>query len=127
MDKICCIFFEDKNNIQEIYKKLDVVERYGDCSKDEDGNVLKYLHTWDEGYRTLKKCSKCGNYVLLQASEIHLFGEDVYYTDYIAVDSPEHARELNKKYNGFEIEKDANLPIIFYRNEIYINTWHLKE
>ncbi len=118
MNKICCVFFEDKDNIKDALRRLDKIEDYGSTYVDENKKTI-VLYTWDDGGRFLTRCSECGNYVLVQKSEIHLLEEDVYYTDYIAVDSPKHAQELNKNYNGFEIENDVNLPIIFFREGIF--------
>ena len=63
------------------------------------------LHTWDDGYRMLMRCKTCGGFYLLQASEFHGMEDDDYYTDYFPVDGPEEADELNRLYDGFEIEE----------------------
>lgn len=34
-------------------------------------------------------------------------GDDDYYTDYIPVSSPKEVDELNKNYNGYELEKEC--------------------
>lgn len=64
-----------------------------------------YLHTFDEGKRILVKCRNCGGYILIQSSEFHGMEDDDYYTDYFPADSPEQAEELNRMYDGFEIER----------------------
>lgn len=61
------------------------------------------LHTWDCGFRILSRCRTCGGLILIQDSEFHGIDDDDY-TDYIPVDSEEDADELNRKYNGYELE-----------------------
>lgn len=51
------------------------------------------------------RCTVCGGLVLKQFSEFHGYGYDYYYTDYFPVDSEEEARQLNEKYDGYELEK----------------------
>ena len=79
---------------------LEIIEDYGDkCER-------HYLHTWDDGCRSLMRCRACGGYVLLQRSEFHSFsGHDSYYKDFFPVSGPNEAKELNGKFNGFEIEE----------------------
>ena len=77
------------------------VTDYGDtCNKHP-------LYTWDDGHRTLVRCKNCGGYILVQRSEYHSFTDDPdsYYTDLFPVSSPEEADELNRKYDGFAIER----------------------
>ena len=46
--------------------------------------------------------------MLVQSSEFHSFTDapDGYYTDFFPVSSLEEADELNKKYDGFAIERE---------------------
>ena len=66
------------------------------------------LHTWDDGERFLAKCGRCGGYILIQSSEFHSFtdSDDSFFTDFFPVSSPEEAEELNRRYDGFQIERD---------------------
>ena len=66
------------------------------------------LYVWDDGRRILGKCIHCGGYVLIQKSEFHSFTDapDGYYTDYFPVSSLAEADELNRKYDGFAIERE---------------------
>ena len=71
-----------------------------------------YLHTWDEGGRTLFRCKRCGCYVMEQYSEIHM--PDSTYIDYFPVRDEKHAEEVNEKYNGWTIETDYPYKMIFF-------------
>ena len=100
-----CIGFKMKDAV-EAYKhmELELVEEYGGYAYGH------YLYTWDEGERHLCRCKKCGGYVLVQNSEFHsMTGNDSYYRDYFPVGSPEEADELNRKYDGFQIEYDSGI------------------
>ncbi len=90
----------------------DVVEAYRHmkytCEIDYGGEAYgHYLYTWDDGERFLARCKNCGGYILVQRSEYHSFTDDPdsYYTDLFPVSSPEEADELNRKYDGFAIER----------------------
>ena len=78
------------------------MEHFGDEYKGDA------LHTWDDGYRTLKRCPECDALVLYQYSEYRDYseGNDSIYRDYFSVSSREEAVELNEKYNGFQIEME---------------------
>lgn len=94
-----CIGFEMKNVI-DAWRHMNgytIIERYGD-----EGNG-KYYFTGDEGERYLAKCANCGGYILVQKSEWH-GPEDDYYIDFFPVPSPDAAHELNRKFDGYEIE-----------------------
>lgn len=104
--KKACIGFEMKD-ADEAYRhmNLELIEEYGDRAY---GNIL---YTWDEGERFLCRCKNCGGYVLVQHSEYHdmIGGNDSFYADYFPVESPEAADELNRKYNGFDIEFESGI------------------
>lgn len=85
--------------VVHIKNNCDRVADYGDMAY---GHIL---HTWDDGNRTLRYCRECKAYIFTQNSEYH-GPEDGYYTDIYAVESPEEAEELNKKYNGWDLETD---------------------
>lgn len=78
----------------------EIIEEYGDRFE------LNWLHTWDEGGRKLLKCKRCGGFILCQFSELHSMEDDDYFLDYFPVSSPEEARNLNAKYDGYAIESD---------------------
>lgn len=108
----CHIFnISDINSIRKIFH-YDVIENYGDSCNGHS------LHTWDDGERLLVKCKECGAYVLIQFSEFHSFSDepDAYYTDYFDVSGAEEVRELNQKYDGFELERE------FSGKHIFINS-----
>lgn len=111
--KKTCIGFE-MEDAAEAYAHMDLklVEEYGQKAY---GN---YLYTWDDGERYLCKCKSCGGYVLVQSSEYHDMsgGEDCYYVDYFPVDSPEAADELNRKYDGFDIEFKSGIRYLIADN-----------
>lgn len=102
MGKACKAFrFSDALAAYE-HMRFEVVEDYGSQAY---GHVL---YTWDDGERYLARCKNCGGYVLVQNSEFHSFTDsgDSYYSDYFPVGSPEEADELNRKYDGFQIETE---------------------
>ncbi len=100
--KICHMFEEgagfDKRNLQ-------LIRQYGSRC----GDVR--LYTWDEGDRSLYKCEKCGAYVLEQYSECHM--PDSTYIDYFPVRDETHADEINRRYDGWKIEKKYPYKKIF--------------
>ena len=97
-----CVAFE-MDNAEEAWDHLsfEIVEEYGDTKYGHD------LYTWDRGDRTLLRCRTCGGFVLRQSSVYESFddGEDDHYDDYFPVSGPEEADALNRKYDGFSIER----------------------
>ena len=97
-----CIAFEMENprEAADHLYQYEVVKDYGDSAYGHN------LHTWDDGNRILARCPKCGGYMLIQDSEFHSFSDadDSYYRDFFPVSGNEEAEELNRKYNGFELE-----------------------
>jgi len=112
--KICCMF--DEEDPYEAYsnKKLELVKNYGS----KCGN--NYLYVWDEGERYLTKCKKCGSYVLVQDSEMHM--PDHVYIDYFPVRDENHAMELNKNFGGYELEMKYPYKKLFVTDGK--TTWH---
>ena len=98
-----CIAYkmEDARAARE-HMDLRIVRDYGDSAYGHS------LHAWDDGGRRLCECAECGGFVLVQRSEFHSYtdGGDDYYTDYFFLDRPEEADELNRKYDGFRIERE---------------------
>ena len=101
MDNCEAFNMEDpKEALNHIKENWNVVKIYDDKSYGHN------LYTWDDGNRILGLCKTCNKYILCQSSEYHSFKDnDSYYDDYFPVSSIDEAEELNKKYNGFEIEK----------------------
>lgn len=99
-----CRAFEMKDPLQaRQHMKLVMIRDYGWSAYGHP------LHTWDDGGRYLARCETCGGLVLVQKSEFHSFSDlsdDSYYTDYFPVDSEAEAEELNRKYDGFAIERE---------------------
>lgn len=111
-----CIAFQMKN-LDDVtaHWLLEEVEEYGD--RDEaSGN---WLHTWDDGHRTLCRCGECGGYVLVQRSEFHSysdFSSDSYYTDFFPVEGPADAGRLNRELDGWAIESVFGRPYLMLTN-----------
>ena len=102
-DWYCCIFKDEKPFDRN---DLQWVKNYGSSYKG------KTLHTWDEGYRILWRCRKCGHYVLEQYSEIHM--PDSVYIDLFPVKDEDHVERINERYDGFEIETCYHHKKIFF-------------
>ena len=102
MSNVCKAFgMSDKDEQRKHLSQLELVDFFGDVCNGHP------LHTWDEGCRFLKRCPECDALVLCQYSNFHHpTGEDVCYEDYFSVDSRDEAAELNKKYDGFQLEKE---------------------
>lgn len=95
----CAAFaMKDAQAAYEHLSDYKVVQHYG------DGKQGHWFHTWDDGYRHLGICPKCHGFILVQRSEYH-GEEDSYYGDYFPVSGPAEADEVNKKYDGWEIEE----------------------
>ena len=101
--KICCMI-KDRTAFDE--RNLIFVKNYGD-----EGYGHTY-YTWDDGFRELYRCRKCGAYVLKQYSEIHM--PDATYIDYFPVEDEADAEEVNRKYNGWTIERDYPYKGVFF-------------
>lgn len=99
----CCLFSLEKVNNGDI--DLEVVEDFGEAYQDENGEIVHFFHTWDDGNRELVRCKKCGALLLRQWSEFHGI-EDAYYTDLFPVKSREEALVFNKEFSGWAIEKE---------------------
>ena len=98
-----CIAFEFDDPIKaREHMRYELVTDYGKYAYGH------YLHTWDDGNRFLARCRNCGGYILIQSSEFLSFTDapDGYYTDWFPVRSPEEADLLNRKYDGYAIEKE---------------------
>ncbi len=102
----CHIF--DIPDAQKAYEDFrgELVKDYGDCVCRQDGSVLHWNYTWDDGGRRLVRCTKCGGLLLMQTSEYHdMFdGPDGYYKDWIPVSSEEEANLLNILLDVNELE-----------------------
>ena len=94
-----CIGFYMKNPYEAYFGHMDteIVEEYGDTYQ------MNQLHIWQYGGRRLLRCKKCGGYILCQYSEYHGIEFDEYSQEYFPVSGPEEARDLNAKYNGYQI------------------------
>ena len=101
--KACIGFeFDDAQQAWD-HMQFEIIKDYGDYAY---GHCL---HTWDDGKRMLAKCKACGGYVLIQKSEFHAFSDmssDSYYSGFFPVESAEDAEELNRKFDGFSIERE---------------------
>ena len=79
---------------------------YGDNVTLEDGTLLHWNHTWDDGKRYLLRCRECGGLMLVQSSEFHSFSDspDGYYEDWIPVASVEEGDLLNILCDGGDLD-----------------------
>ncbi len=86
--------------------KVERVKDYGDCVHLDDGTVLHWNYTWDDGGRMLLRCRECGALLLLQSSEYHSFSDspDGYYSDWIPAATEEEADLLNILLDVLELE-----------------------
>jgi hypothetical protein len=105
----CCLF--SYSNANKAVKKMDfeIVEEYGDVFLDKMGTVVHFLHTWDDGHRTLIRCKKCGALFLRQCSEFHNMCDDSgdsHYTCWFPVACREEALIYNEKYSGLDLERE---------------------
>ena len=103
MKKHCEAFLmrDPEDALCHIRENWEPVTSYGDLAYGH------WLHTWDEGSRTLGRCSVCGGYILWQCSEYHSFtSDDSYYSDYFPVAGPKEADALNRAYDGYSLERD---------------------
>jgi len=99
----CCLFKKSVLKVCDI--QFETLENFGSSYNDETGTVIHWLHTWDEGYRSLIRCKNCGALFLCQHSEFH-GQEDAYYNNLFPVESREIALVLNSTFDGFAIERD---------------------
>ncbi len=120
----CCLFQYATAEEAAQNRDFEVLENYGDIYFDSNGNAVHFLHTWDDGYRLLVRCKRCGALFLLQRSEFHGI-EDSYYTDYFAVADREEALKLNAVYGGFTIEQEFTGLRIWSTNDQWI--WNKPE
>lgn len=120
----CCLFQYATAEEAAQNRDFEVLENYGDIYFDSNGNAVHFLHTWDDGYRLLVRCKRCGALFLLQRSEFHGI-EDSYYTDYFAVADREEALKLNASYDGFTIEQEFTGLRIWSTNDQWI--WNKPE
>lgn len=97
--RLCCAF--DMRDPNMAYRALDfeVVARFGECTRSEDGSILHWNYEWDEGYRELVRCRRCGALLIHQHDERHGFGrEDDCMDDWLPVESEEEAVEANRSF-----------------------------
>ena len=87
----CCLFQYATAEEAAQNRNFEVVEEYGDTYRDSGGSVVHYLHTWDDGHRSLLRCNRCGALFLMQYSEFHGMKDDGYYIDYFAILNREDA------------------------------------
>lgn len=92
-----------------------LVRDYGEYTSLEDGKVLHYNYSWDEGSRYLVRCGECGALVIMQYSVfIDMYdGPDGYYRDWVPVASVEEADLLNILWNSTDLE---HYPFRHFRN-----------
>ena len=86
--------------------KTDTVRNYSECVCLEDGKILHWNYTWDDGRRILQRCRECGGLLLRQSSAYHSFSDspDGYYSDWIPVRDAEEAELLNILMDETEFE-----------------------
>lgn len=80
----CCTLLEDDAQTAGEGMAVETVKDYGDDK-----------HLFDDGWRRLLRCKKCGCLMLAQHSEFHGFDDDDYYTDYYPVACAAEADRIN--------------------------------
>ena len=100
----------------------ELVRDYGEYTALEDGTVLHWNHTWDEGSRILVRCNVCGGLVIRQYSVYNDMydGPDGYYRDWVPVASVEEADLLNILWGAMELE---NYPFRHFRRNNKDSFW----
>ena len=98
MGKPCVAFqMESAREAWEHIRKVQtVVIDYGEVFE------KNLLFVWDDGGRKLLRCKRCGGYMLCQSSERHDYDDS--YDSCFPVTGPEEAEELNRRWNGEQIE-----------------------
>lgn len=117
----CCLF--DYGDAAQAAQNMSL-EKVEDCGRaymNADGTVRHWLFTWDDGRRTLQRCTRCGALFLVQHSEFHSSGEDDddYYTDWFQVDDEAAAELINATWDGFALESRYDGPGISKTNGRY--------
>lgn len=92
---ICCTFLQADAQMAGENMEVEVVRNYGDDD---------YL--FDDGYRRLHRCKKCGCYIFTQHSEFHGMDRDDYYTDYYPVATIEEGDWINEHYGVGKLEQE---------------------
>ena len=84
----------------------ELIREYGEDVSLDDGKVLHWNYMWDDGWRSLVRCRKCGGLLIMQSSEYHSFSDspDGYYKDWIPAASEEEADLLNILLGAVEME-----------------------
>ena len=118
--KTCCLFDFDDAQTAYDHMEMEFVFFYGAAYYNPKGRLEHYLHTWDEGARSLVKCKKCGAFFLVQDSEYH-GREDSYYTDWYQVEGEKEAERLNAMFDGYALESRYHAPWIKKTNSVL--TW----
>lgn len=99
MGKPCIAFEMEDVHVAFEHMQPETVIDYGEEAYGHD------LQPWNEGGRRLCRCKACGGYFLVQSSEYHSFdGDDSYYIDWYPVSGPEEADQLNRLYDGWDLE-----------------------
>ncbi len=101
MAKRCRAFRMDdpKEAAKHIEQNWEQIEGYGDSRY---GNEL---YVWDDGGRSLGRCRECGAFILRQYSSYHGMESDGHYTDFFPVADAAEADGLNRRYDGYAIER----------------------
>ena len=113
----CCLFDLESAGQAQLRMNFKMIRDFGDTVYNPDGSVKHYLHTWDDGYRILVQCQKCGAIFIVQSSEYH-GKEDSYYRDWYQVEDEKRAIIINNRLDGWGIENKYNAPWIKATNDV---------
>ena len=101
MREKCHVFENSRAEDAFAQLELEEVENYGE---EKYGH---YLHVWDQGCRKLMRCRTCGAFILMQQSVFLSFVNALNseYIDWFPVSGPKEADELNRRYDGYQLER----------------------
>lgn len=93
----CCTLLEADAQTAGDGMAVETVRDYGDGK-----------HMFDDGWRRLFRCRKCGCLMLAQHSEFHGFEDDDCYTDYFPVASAAEADRIHEISGPMDIENEIS-------------------
>ena len=95
----CVGFIMENASAALSHMEKELVEDFGELCNNH------YLYIGDEGKRLLYKCKRCGGYILAQCYELYGDDEDEYFVDYFPVTCVEEAKDLNLRFDGYQIKE----------------------
>ena len=102
--KRCCIFSYDTAEEAMAQKPFKEVENFGNKHLNPDGTVKQWLHSGENGDRSLVKCDRCGALFLWQSSYMTWGNDTVYHEIILPVNNRNTVMKLNENCNGWVLE-----------------------